>query len=88
MVSTYSSTQSLNTLLDNHLSINDAAGYSGYNLQYLRRLVRAGAIRAVKIGQMWLVDIRSLDAYLRSVRHTEDRRFGPRITLRYANHNR
>jgi excisionase family DNA binding protein len=69
MVSTYSSTHSLNTLLDNHLSVNDAAEYSGYNLQYLRRLVRAGAIRAVKIGQMWLVDIRSLDAYLRSVRH-------------------
>jgi hypothetical protein len=47
------------------MSIQAAAVYSGYNEQYLRRLVRAGIIHGVKIRQMWLVVVDSLDAYRR-----------------------
>lgn len=67
------------TMLDNHMSIQAAAEYSGYNEQYLRRLVRAGVIQGVKIGQMWLVVVDSLDAYIKSVQEEQDRRFGPRV---------
>ena len=71
------------SVLDNHVSIQTAAEYSGYNVQYLRRLVRAGVIEATKIGQMWLVTLDSLNDYLKSVRHTDDRRFGPRVYQEY-----
>jgi excisionase family DNA binding protein len=66
-------------VLDNHMSIQAAAEYSGYNENYLRRLAKAGAIKAIKIGQMWLVTIDSLNAYLKSVQSADDRRFGPRV---------
>ena len=35
-------------VLDNHMSIQAAAEYSGYNLQYLRRIVRKGEVEGVK----------------------------------------
>jgi hypothetical protein len=62
-----------------------AAGYSGYNVQYLRRLVSAGAIAGVKVGPVWLVQVASLDAYLQRVQRTADRRFGPRLYQEYVN---
>jgi excisionase family DNA binding protein len=70
---------SAGVVLDNHMSIQAAAQYSGYNLQYLRRLLRAGAIKGLKVGQVWLVKIASLDAYLEQVRALGDRRYGPRV---------
>ena len=33
-----------------------AAEYSGYNEQYLRRLLRAGRLEGIKIGQVWLIE--------------------------------
>lgn len=72
------------SVLDNHLSIQAAAEYSGYNVQYLRRLVQSKVIKAVKIGQMWLVAVDSLNDYLKSVREAGDRRFGPRVYQEYV----
>ncbi len=72
------------SVLDNHLSIQAAAEYSGYNVQYLRRLVQSKVIKAVKIGQMWLVAVDSLNDYLKSVREASDRRFGPRVYQEYV----
>ena len=66
-------------VLDGDLSVQDAADYSGYNVQYLRRLVQAGTITGRKIGQVWLVNLASLDTYLKSVQRTDDRRFSPRV---------
>lgn len=36
-------------------SVKAAAEYSGCNEQYLRRLLRAGRLEGVKIGQVWLI---------------------------------
>jgi excisionase family DNA binding protein len=72
-------------VLDNHMSIQAAAEYSGYNLQYLRRIVRQGEVEGVKVGQVWLVDLASLDAYLKRVQNTDDRRYGPRVYQAYVN---
>ena len=66
-------------ILDNHMSLQDASQYSGYNIQYLRRLVRGGTIFGRKVGQVWLIEVSSLDLYLNSVRDTVDRRFGPHV---------
>jgi excisionase family DNA binding protein len=60
------------------MPLQSAAEYSGYNLPYLRRLVRNGAISGIKIGQVWLVAFPSLDEYLKNAQDTEDRRYGPR----------
>ena len=70
---------STGVVLDNYMSIQAAAEYSGYNTQYLRRLVRSGAIEGLKVGQVWLVSIASLDEYLARIRNSDDRRFGPRV---------
>ena len=72
-------------VLDNHMSIQAAAEYSGYNLQYLRRIVRKGEVEGVKVGQVWLVNLASLDAYLKRVQNTDDRRYGPRVYQTYIN---
>lgn len=75
---------STGVVLDNYMSIDAAAEYSGYNPQYFRRLMRRGAIKGLKLGQVWLVEIASLDAYLKDVRETRDRRYGPRVYQEYA----
>lgn len=66
-----------------YMPAQDAATYSGYNLQYIRRLLNSGTIDGIKVGQVWLVKVASLDAYLRSVRQSNDRRFGPRVYQEY-----
>jgi len=36
----------------NHISVQAATEISGYNTQYLRRLLRAGKLDGIKIGQV------------------------------------
>jgi hypothetical protein len=43
-----------------------------------------GAIEGVKLGQIWLVSIESLDAFLTQVCETNDRRYGPRVYHEYV----
>ena len=65
-------------VLNNHISVQVAASYSGYSLQYLRRLLRNGNLEGIKIGQLWLVDKGALDACLKQVQNATDQRFGPK----------
>ena len=74
---------SAGVVLDNYMSIDAAAEYSGYNPQYFRKLMRTGAVEGIKVGQMWLVSIGSLDAYLKDMQRSGDRRFGPRVYQAY-----
>ncbi len=63
---------------NNCLTVKDAAFHSGYNIQYLRRMLRSGALEGVKIGQMWLIEMDALETYLNQAETTSDRRCGPR----------
>jgi excisionase family DNA binding protein len=72
-----SMTRALGVVLEKHLSVRAAAEMSGYNEQYLRRLLRAGRLQGVKIGQVWLIRLASLEAHLRKGQTVQDRRFGP-----------
>ena len=45
----------------------EAANLSGYHLVHLRRLIRAGKIKAQKFGPTWQVDRLSLIVYVRKV---------------------
>ena len=65
-------------VLNNPISVQVAANYSGYSLQYLRRLLRKDKLVGIKIGQLWLVDKGALDAYLKQARKATDQRFGPK----------
>ncbi len=64
-------------VLERHLSVKAAAEHSGYNEQYLRRLLRAGRLEGIKIGQVWLIKLASLEAHLQKGQMVQDRRFGP-----------
>jgi len=65
-------------VFNNCISVKAAAFHSGYNAQYLRRLIRNGRLTGMKLGQTWLMDKGTLEAYLENANHTEDKRFGPK----------
>jgi len=51
-------------ITDRYLTVQAAADASGYNDQYIRRLLRANKLASLKVGQMWLIQMDSLEAYL------------------------
>jgi excisionase family DNA binding protein len=65
-------------LIGKYISVQVAVETTGYNTQYLRRLLRSGKLEGVKIGQIWLIEMESLETYLQNVETSSDRRCGPR----------
>jgi excisionase family DNA binding protein len=65
-------------LINKHVTVYAAAEVTGYNIQYLRRMLRSGKLKGIKIGQIWLIDMDAFKAYLMSVGTTSDQRCGPR----------
>jgi excisionase family DNA binding protein len=65
-------------VISQHITVLAAAEATGYNIQYLRRILRSGALKGVKIGQTWLIEMEALETYLKHVETTSDRRCGPR----------
>jgi len=61
------------------LSVDEAAKKSGYHPNYIRRLIRAGEIEAIKKGLMWWVDPDSLKAYIARMEAQDDQRTGPKV---------
>ncbi|MBI5879944.1 MAG: helix-turn-helix domain-containing protein [Chloroflexi bacterium] len=51
-----------------------AAELSGYHLDHLRRIIRAGEVQAQKFGETWQVSRKSLLAYLKEQRAKGERR--------------
>jgi excisionase family DNA binding protein len=45
------------------LTVNEAAKLSGYNPEYITRLIRQGEIKARKFSIVWMVSRKSLLAY-------------------------
>ena len=62
----------------NHVSVESATEISGYNAQYLRRLLRARKLDGVNVGQVWLIDLASLQTYFSCAISSNDLRFGPK----------
>lgn len=46
--------------------------------QYLRYLLQGRGRDGIKVGQMWLINRGSLEAYVRNGQTVRDRRLGPR----------
>jgi len=49
-----------------YLSTADAAAYAKKSQEHIAKLCRDNTISAVRVGNMWLVEQASLDAYLAS----------------------
>ena len=62
----------------NYLTVKMAAKISGYNQQYLRRLLREGILQSNRIGQLWLIDKCGFLKYIRDANRSTDNRFGPK----------
>ena len=43
--------------INQHITVQAAAEGTGYNIQYLRKMLRSGTSKSVKIGQMWLIEM-------------------------------
>ena len=69
-------------ILNNCISIKAAANYCGYNLQYLRRLLRTCKSEGLKIDQVRLIDKDALEAILEKDSAASDWRFGPKYFFR------
>jgi hypothetical protein len=63
-------------VLEKRVSVKAAAEFSGYSIQYLRRLLRAGQLDGIKIGQVWLIKLASLKAYSKRAHCFGDGRLG------------
>ena len=60
------------------ITTQEAAELSGYHPDHLRRLIRAGEIRARKLSFLWLVSRQSLLEYLKKAEESDDSRRGPK----------
>jgi excisionase family DNA binding protein len=58
------------------ITTRKAVELSGYNIQYLRRLIRKNTITAQRFGNVWQVNRESLLEYLRQAQTSEDHRRG------------
>ena len=66
------------SVFNNCISVKAAAQHSGYSAQFLHRSLRDGRLTGMKLGQTWLIDKRTLEAYLEIAHQTKDKRFGPK----------
>ena len=60
------------------LTVKEAAKQSGYHPEHIRELIRDGLIKGRKVSIVWLVDSKSLIAYLDSANKSEDGRYKPK----------
>lgn len=59
------------------ITTNETVELSGYNAEYIRRLVRRNKIKAQKFGSVWQIDKSSLLNYMQESEHSTDGRRGP-----------
>lgn len=62
---------------EDYITVKTTSKYSGYNEQYLRRLLREGMFKTRKIGQLWLIEQADFGKYLQEASKSADMRFGP-----------
>lgn len=62
---------------DEWLTVSEAAKLSGYHPETLRELIREGKIKARKVSIVWLVERKSLSAYMTKAKIMGEKR-GPK----------
>jgi helix-turn-helix protein len=56
----------MNNIVEEWITTAEAKSLTGYNAEHIRRLVRAGKVKAKKWGKEWMVEKNSLLIYLES----------------------
>lgn len=67
-------------VIDNNITVHEAAEITGYYAQYLRWLLRAGKMEAIKLGQNRLVNPASQQVFSYNAIISNDMRFGSRVS--------
>ena len=67
------------------IDVTEAVEKAGYHPDHIRRLLRAGKIKAEHKGNMWWVDRASLQAYVDRVDELGTKRFDPRGVMPEGN---
>lgn len=67
-------------LQEKYITIAAASKLTGYNKQYLRRLLRNGKLDGVRVGQAWLIRFDGLSDYQAHISGIADKRWGARGT--------
>ena len=62
---------------NDYITVRTAAKISGYNQQYLRRLLRGGILQSKRLGQLWLIDREDFLKYFNEAKRSNDKRYGP-----------
>ena len=60
--------------MPDYITTEEAAEISGFHINYIRRLVRAGKVKADKKG-VWLIYRKDLDRYLQEMKALGSERF-------------
>lgn len=60
------------------LTVKEAAGFSGYNAEYLRRLIRDEKLEYRRVSFLYLINKASLVEYLKIGGSTTDKRYRPK----------
>ena len=68
--------------LNEYIQTEDAALKLNYHVEHVRRMMREGSLKGIKIGRTWLVQRQSLEDYLK--RTTEMSKHDPRRTQEKA----
>jgi len=72
---------SFNTLHSDYsnefITVRTAAEISGYNNQYLRRLLRENILKSKRLGQIWLIERKGFVEYIKHEKRSNDKRYGP-----------
>ncbi len=64
------------------ITTNEAVKLSGYNAEYIRRLIRSDKLRARKFGPVWQVDKSDLYDYMDESKQSRDGRRGPKRVVK------
>lgn len=59
-------------------TIKEASEKTGYNEEYLRRLIRQGKLESEKIGPFYFIRAESLEKFMAEIQKSDDARTGPR----------
>jgi hypothetical protein len=60
------------------ITTDEAVTLSGYNVEYLRRIIRTKKVLAEKKGGHYWVNRAALLTYIEEVKYTDDKRAGPK----------
>jgi hypothetical protein len=64
--------QNSSVVLNDLISVKEAVECSGYSLQHMGHILPTGKLAGLKLGQVWLIQMESFEAYLANAENSKD----------------